>query len=277
MDAYAHCMEVVRAGDSDRYIADLHAPPDARRHLLALHAFDVEVARIADIVSEPLPGEIRLQWWRDALRDKSGGGNPVADALIETMSRFALPRAAFDRLLEARTFDLYNDPIPTLADLEAYAGNTVSATMQLAAIILAGGLDPGAADAAGHGGVAISLTGILRAVPYQAARRKWFLPADMAKAAGVELDDVFTGRTTPALTSLLAGMNSIIRQHLAAARASIRGLAPDLIPAFLPLALVEPYLRSMERPGFDPLRMSVQIAPLRRQWLLWRAGKRGLP
>jgi phytoene synthase len=88
MDVYEHCARTVRELDRDRYIADLFAPEPARRHLFALHAFSAEVARIRDTVTDPVLGEIRLQWWRDALLTGSGG-HPVASALVETIRTFA--------------------------------------------------------------------------------------------------------------------------------------------------------------------------------------------
>src|SRR4051812_24518965 len=108
MDAYAHCAVLVRTADRDRYLADLFAPEKARRHLFALHAFNSEVARVRDTTTDPTLGEIRLQWWRDALRGEAGG-HPVATAVSETIAAFSLPVPALENLIEARTFDLYND------------------------------------------------------------------------------------------------------------------------------------------------------------------------
>jgi phytoene synthase len=274
MDSYGHCETIVRAGDRDHYLADLYAPPEARQHLFALHAFDLEVRRIPDLVSEPMPGEIRLQWWRDALHDREGG-HPVANALIETIRAHSLPLAAFDRLLEARTFDLYNDPMPSLADFEGYAGDTASSMIQLGALILADGRDSGAAEAAGHAGVALAMTSALRSLSRDASRRRFYLPADRAKAAGVDLETLFAGKATPPLKALLGEMRTIARGHLAASREAMLGLPPAVLPAFLPLALVEPHLRITERLGFDPFHMPVEIPAWRRQWLLWRAASRG--
>ena len=266
---------VVRSLDRDRYLADLFAPAAARPHLFALHAFNAEVARVRDAVSEPMPGEIRLQWWRDAIRG-DGGGNPVATALVETIGRFHLPLAAFDNLIEARSFDLYDDLMPSLNSLEGYAGDTSSALIQLAAIVLAEGRDPGTADVAGHAGVAYALTGLLRALPLHASRRQCFLPADRMERLGVDIEEMFAGKSSPALLTLLAELRAAARRHLVAARAGIAGLAPELLPAFLPVALVAPYLDRMDRSGYDPFRTPVEIAPWRRQWLLWRAARTGL-
>ncbi len=275
MNSAAECAAIVRDRDRDRYLADLFAPEAARAHLFAIHAFNAEITAIADRVSEPTLGEIRLNWWREAIAD-GGAGQPVATALAETIRQYRLPVSAFDNLLTARVFDLYADPMPTLNDLEGYAGETSSALMQMAAIVLAGGSDPGTAELSGRAGVAHALSGLMRALPFHAARRKSYLPADMAAAHGLNIEEMFAGRATPALASLLAELRAIARKHLAAARVALRSLEPALLPAFLPLALVEPHLRQTEKPGFDPLKNPAEIAPWRKQWLLWRAARRGL-
>src|SRR3954462_4395375 len=164
--AYSHCETLVREGDPDRYWANLFAPADKRPHLLALYAFNFEVARIRDSVREALIGEMRLQWWRDALQGEARGevkANPVAAALDDTIVKFRLPRQALVDLIDARLFDLYDAPMPSLNDLEGYCGETSSSLIRLASVILMDGQDPGAADAAGHGGVAYAMTGLLRA------------------------------------------------------------------------------------------------------------------
>jgi phytoene synthase len=273
-DAFSQAAAIVRDRDPDRYLSDLFAPEAMRRQLFALHAFNAEVARVRDAISEPLPGEIRLQWWRDAIASGDDGGNPVAAALNETIRTASLPTAPFDNLLRARVFDLYDDPMPSLNDLEGYAGETSSVLIQLGAMILAGGRDPGTADVAGHAGVAYALGGLMRALPLHASRRQMYLPADMIAAFGVDPEDVFGGRATPALSALLAELRAITRRHLATAMSGIRELEATLVPAFLPVTLVEPRLKIGERAGFDPFRMPAEIAPWRRQWILWRSARR---
>jgi 15-cis-phytoene synthase len=274
-DASAHCADLVRERDRDRYLADLFAPEASRPHLFALHAFNSEIARVRNSVSDPALGEIRLQWWHDAIHGDAAG-HPVARALQEAITKFSLPLNGFDNLLEARKFDLYDDPMPSLNDLEGYAGETSSALMQLAAIILAGGADPGTTELSGHGGVAYALTGLMHALPLHASRRQCYLPGDLVAAHGLDRETLFAGRTTPPLVALLTELRSVARRHLDAARKLTAGIDAALMPAFLPLALVEPRLRFLERPGFDPLRMSAHLMPWRRHWLLWRAARRGI-
>src|SRR5690606_19206502 len=98
-----------------------------------------ETAAIRDRVSQPLPGEIRLQWWRDVISAGSaeaGAGHPVAEALLRAIERHKLPRQAFLNYLDARIFDLYDDPMPTRGDLEGYCGETAAAIIQLSSIVL---------------------------------------------------------------------------------------------------------------------------------------------
>ena len=196
-DAYRYCEGLVRHHDRDRWLADGLLAEHKRRHAFAVHAFSYEAARIRETIHEAMPGEIRLQWWVDAIEGEARGdvaGHPVAAALIDTIRCFSLRRSGFVNLLEARRFDLYDDAMPTLNDLEGYAGETASVLFLEIAQVLCDGADPKAADAAGHAGVAYALTGLMRALPVHARRNQVYLPADLLKTAGIEPDDVRQGR-----------------------------------------------------------------------------------
>src|SRR5882757_11213860 len=100
-DAFDHCEDLVRAGDKDRFLATLFAPQKYRRPLYALYAFNLEIARIRETAHEPMPGEIRLQWWRDVLGGAGRGevdAHPVAGALRDTVVRYRLPPRALIEL-----------------------------------------------------------------------------------------------------------------------------------------------------------------------------------
>ncbi|MBP0649872.1 squalene/phytoene synthase family protein, partial [Mycobacterium tuberculosis] len=84
---------------------------------------DAEVAGVRDHVTAPLAGEVRLQWWRDALADPAKGrGHPLAEAVAAVVARRHLPVAALQNVIDARVFDLYDDAMPSLNDLEGYLG-----------------------------------------------------------------------------------------------------------------------------------------------------------
>ena len=124
---YAHCEDLLRRDDRDRWLASLFVPQALRPHIHALYAFSLEIARVREIVSEPLLGEIRFQWWRDTLDGTGEAGakaNPVAAALIDTIARFSLPKAPLLELIDARLRDLYDDPVESPAALESYTEAT---------------------------------------------------------------------------------------------------------------------------------------------------------
>ncbi|TXM91517.1 hypothetical protein FV223_14925, partial [Methylobacterium sp. WL116] len=209
--AFRHCEDLVRAGDPDRYFATLFAPQAFRPHLFALYAFSLTVARVREAASNPMAGEIRLQWWRDALQGEARGdvkANPVAAALLDVIVARRLGRQPFVDLIDARVFDLYDDPMPRLNDLEGYCGETASALFRLASLILCDGTEPSGAAAAGHAGVAYGITGLLRAMPWHARAGQVYLPADVFRSHGVTREDIVTGRGGPGLRGACADLRA---------------------------------------------------------------------
>ena len=275
--AYQTAGADLRQGDRDRWLANLFAPAAARPHLDALYAFNLEIARIRDIISGPMPGEIRLQWWREAIEGQGRGdvaANPIAAALLDTIARCKLPVRALGDLIDARTFDLYDDPVTDVDQLIGYCGETSSALVRLACLILGEGADLGGVDAAGHAGVAIALTGLLRMVGPHAAQHRVYAPADLLGRHGANSAEMQARRAGPGVLAALAAMRRLAREHLAKAETALRTVDRRLAPAFLALALVEPSLRRMERRGYDPFTTDVELSPWRRQYLLWRRARR---
>src|ERR1700690_2414536 len=118
---FEHCAALVREADRDRYLAALFAPTSHRDALFALYAFNAEIARVREVAREPMPGEIRLQWWREVLsgeREGEAAANPVAAALRAALDRHKTAAHRLIALIDAHGFDLYDDPMPALADLE---------------------------------------------------------------------------------------------------------------------------------------------------------------
>ena len=275
--AYAACETLVRERDRDCWLACLFVPESVRANVLALYAFNAEIARVPEIVSQPTLGEIRLQWWVEVIegaRRGEGAGHPVAMALIDTMERFRLPPAALAGLIEARRFDLYCDPMPSLNDLEGYLGESVSALFRLASIVIANGEDPGGAQAVGHAGVACGLVEILGALGEQAARGQCYIPRDVLARHGALPEAVAGGLASPALAGALAEMRARARHHQAAAMSSAEVLNMSVRVALLPLALVQARLRHVEKSGRDPFAREQNLPQWRAQWTLWRAARR---
>jgi phytoene synthase len=269
-DAFAYCAELVRANDRDRYLATLFAPAETRGALYALYAFNSEVSRVREAAREPLPGEIRLQWWSDVLRGERSGeasANPVASALLAAIGQHHIESGRLIDLIDARRFDLYDELMVSIGDLETYARQTSSALFALAAQILSGSEALGFAEPAG---IACAIVGLLRALPLHAARRQLYVPAEILDPHQVRTEDLFAGRGGPGLSAALADLRNLARQHLAAASNHIVELPKAALPAFLPLALVRSSLARLQRS--DPFAPA-EIAPWRRQWLIWRAAR----
>jgi 15-cis-phytoene synthase len=271
-DHYTHCEQLVREADKDRFLATLFAPANRRGALFALYAFNLEIARVREVIREPMAGEVRLQWWRDALERPGAGdakANPVAAALLDTVIRFRLPVASLLALTEARGFDLYNDPMPTLAAAEAYMQATSSTLIDLAARIL----DVGHADIASavrEAGIAYAIAGLLRAFPLHAARGQLYVPLEILQRYGAKPEDILAGRPTAEISAALAEMRRLGETHLDAYRQAAIPFA--VAPAFLPVALVPLYLKALAR-SHDPFKVA-DPPQWRRQWALWRAARR---
>jgi 15-cis-phytoene synthase len=274
-DAFAYCESLLRAGDKDRWLASLFAPADRRPHLHALYAFNLEIARVRELAREAMAGEIRLQWWREVLagtRPGEAAANPVAAALMETIARCDQPVQTFLDLIEARAFDLYNDPMPSLDAFAAYGRHTASGLIALAARVL--DRDHDVSEATGSAGIAYATTGLLRTLALHASRGQIYFPADVLARHGVDLSDILAGRTTDALRAALAEMRGFAREHFDLFATRRPSLPRAVAPAFLPVALVPPYLACMERRDYDPFTTPVEVPQWRRQWLLWRAARR---
>jgi len=237
----------LRANDRDRYLATLVLPEKERGAITALYAFNADIASIRDRAREAAAGEIRLQWWQDALAGEGHGAvraNPLADALLDAISQHGLPVPALSRMIEARRFDLYDDPMPDLATFEGYAGETASALYQLAAMILnRGPVEPG--DAAGHLGVAHALIGHLRAFGYNASKGRIVLPRDVFATCGVSEMDVRTGKESENLSVALTRFADLAGEHLRKADLAIASLPRDLRSVFAPIALLRAQLKRL--------------------------------
>jgi len=273
-DAARFCAELVRSHDFARYASALFAPAEQRRALLALYAFNAEIFRIRDQVSQPLPGEVRMQWWTDLLAGTHHGGvegNPVASELLRAIDRFGLPADPMLRLIDEHQFDLYNDPMPTLAALEGYAQETSSAIFTLAARIFA----PQSAEIdhlARHAGLACGFAQVIASLPRDAARRQLFLPLQFLESHGSNSEEVFSGKQTANSRAAIDQLIGEARRHLQTAEGLLWQVTPTVRPAFLPLALVRGDLARMSRADNDPFvpHMRSRLSIL---WTFWRAAR----
>ncbi len=274
---YAYCEELVRRNDRDRWLASLFVPQDRRRHIHALYAFSFEIARVKDAVSEPLLGEIRLQWLREALEGNDAGGaraNPVSAALLDTAARFDLPKAPLLELIQARVHGLYGERMESAGALESHLDATCANLFRLAVLVLDATGAAAGLDVSVPAGIAYGMTGLLRALPWHGGRGALFVPAEIMQAHGAAPDEFAARQASPAVCAALADLHAAARRHLDIFAARLPRLPEKSKPAFLPLSLCEAYLQRMEKRGYDPFKTVVELPQWRRQWILWRAAQR---
>lgn len=257
-----------RAGDPDRYVAALYAPQDKRPHLLALAAFQAEIDAIRGRVREAMAGELRLQWWRDTIAAGAPSGHPVADALNAAIGAAGLPRQAFDACLEARIFDLYDDPMPGRNDLEGYLGETEAALIQFAAMVLDPSSARDVAGLSGHAGCAIGIARILRLLPLHRARGQCYVPRDILAAAGTTPEAFLAEPEAAASCNAAEAMQALGVEHLRKFEGGAGAIPAAIRPAFLPVAVADLALSGHARHN-DPSAWRRQLAILRRAVFGW--------
>ncbi len=253
-----------RLNAPDRYYAALFAPVAVRDDLIALAAFDGEIARIGQIVSDAALGEIRVAWWRDALLggDQASelSGNPVLDQFADVVRRHQLSHAALDAYFEAHMAALFADPPADDAALNESFRAIDGTPLAFALQILHGPLDAGAHNLIAAAGRASGLTRVARTLPNALAAGRTPLPEARVP--------------TPPDTDWrpqIAWLAREARASLASVRSGLKGHARAFTTALLPLALIEPYFRALQKSGYDPSRDIVDIAPLARLWRIARA------
>jgi phytoene/squalene synthetase len=233
----------VRAADPDRYFAALFAPAPLRPLLMALYAFNHEVARVAETVREPMLGAIRLEWWREMAEGAAGGAPRNHDVAKGLAALFATGRVSlgeFETLIAARAFDSSADRFADFESLENYLDATGGTLMRLATRLLGG-----EAAAVRPAALAYGLTGLLRSLHFHNGRHKLYLPLDLLGAVGLTPEEFFILHNDPRMDAVAHQTAIRARDHFLAARKAPRP-GPGL-PALLPAALVPLYLKRLGR------------------------------
>ncbi|MGY3527613.1 phytoene synthase [Bradyrhizobium embrapense] len=273
-DGAAFCADLVRSHDFVRYASTLFMPGPERRALLAIYAFNIEVSRVHEQVSQPLPGEMRLQWWTDMLAGAGHGGvegNPVAAELLYAIRNHRLPVSPFSLLVEEHQFDLYNDPMPSLAALEGYLDATVAALFAQATRVVA---RPSEAidHLARHAGLAQGIAQVIAGLGRDASRQQLFLPVELLQQHGSSKEEVFAGKPTPNIRAAIDQLAEEAQAHLKTAFGLLADVPSGVRPIFLPLAYVRRELSRARGADYDPF-LPKPVSRLRTLWTLWRAAR----
>ncbi|MBV9826278.1 MAG: squalene/phytoene synthase family protein [Alphaproteobacteria bacterium] len=267
--------ELVRRHDRDRYQVCLFAPADRRDALLVLYAFNYEVARIRESVTQPMLGQIRLQWWREVIETAYGGGparqHEVVAPLTEIIREHGLTRGHFERLIETREHDLLDEPPADMGALERYAEGTAG-TLQWLALEILGTRDAHLGHAAGEIGIGYALTGLLRAMAFHARSNRLYLPADVTARTGMNREDYARLNATEPLRAAVRAIAVTAAAHLAAGKAKP---AAGALPVLLPGTIARRYLRRLRAAGNDPFAPSLSTPDTLQSWRLLFAATTG--
>ena len=244
---YLATREALKAADPDRFRAALLADDVRREALLVLYAFHYELAKVPEIVSEPMMGAIRYQWWREAVAEiyETDGvrAHEISTPLRRVLLDYNIPRFAVDRLIDGRQRDLDPTPFADLNEARAYCAQTSGQLMQLAVQLCGGETDVSAA------GLAWGLTGLARGYKYYHA-------TILSELSHEDLVD------------------AAIAAH-SESRPTVKALPSESFPAVAYAALVPGFVKRMRAKGFTPETDIVTYSPVAKQLRLMRATLRG--
>jgi NADH dehydrogenase [ubiquinone] 1 alpha subcomplex assembly factor 6 len=268
---------IVRRHDRARYQTALFAPADRREALFALYAFNYEVARVRETVTQPMLGQIRLQWWREVVAAAYAGAparrHEVVQPLVAAIAEFGLSRACFERIIDTRERDLADTPPADLAALVDYAEGT-SSTLLFLALEALGAAEKGAISAAREVGIAYALAGLLRAMPFHAASGRSYIPQDVAARVGLDPADYARQRDTPALRVAAAELTEAATTHLAAGRREVGRTPRRARAALLPAVIADRFLLRLRRAEFNPFAPELAAPDPLQSWRLAAAALR---
>jgi len=272
-EANRYCAGLARAESRDQWLSALYATPGARDALIALAAFDHEIRHALRRARDPNLAAMRLAWWREIVageRQEEAAGNPVALALSAAIDAYALPRALFVAMLDARLQEIAPQDDFNLAAFRAFADESEGARLKLASLIAAGGVDLDEAHAHAPAGMAMAATRMLKGLPFKAGSAPTLIPADVAARSGASAADFEARRASAGVIAACAEMRGLARDELAEAERRLKGLSPAILPAFVPLATLRLDLDRLNRNAARPFDPPPEVSPLRRQWAVWR-------
>jgi len=251
MNDLAYCAAQVRSLDSDRYVTALFAPASRRADLLVLYAFNLELARSREAVSEPALGRIRLQWWRDVIAECYEGRarrHQVVQPLAAAIERHGLSRDLFERIIDAREVDFDPSPLERLEQLVAYADAT-SGALNLLALEVLGARDHSPEQAAAAVGRSWALTGMVRGLRHLLLTGRSPLPQDLMKKHGLTQAELQSLKRSDPLCKTVEEIAVIAMNNMDNLSVKKSGRAA---PALLPSILARAYLKRLAGTGHDP-------------------------
>lgn len=273
-----YCAKQTKSHDYDRFLVTLFAPTSVREDLFTLYAFNHEVAKIREVVSEPMLGEIRLQWWREAI-DGIESGSPrnheIVLPLNETYNRHSLTKDMFYKVIDARTADIYDDNPATITDFEKYLGDTSGNLMRIAAWML-GERDEHVLSVTYDLGLVWGLIGTLRTIRYHISLNKLSLPQDLLHEYGVSKHQLFSMEESDGLRAMVGALCQNAEVYLKQIASEKKHLTKEVRSIFLLTALSKSYLNMFKKAGYNPFEINERATMFPRQCRLFFSAMFGL-
>ncbi|KAI2465997.1 Squalene/phytoene synthase [Annulohypoxylon bovei var. microspora] len=249
--ARQYCVAQLRQSDYDSYLIRNLLPKSRQDIYDALRAFNLELVRLPELVSNPTIGQLRMQFWRDAVNNTFAGKPPKEPIMIllykvitELTKKGGAPTSIkfwLLRLINTREKYMDNRPFTSLASLEEYAENTYSTLMysNLAALpIQSMHMD----HLASHIGKACGIVAIIRGIPILAASSPpvkspggasvgsgrtpvLLLPLDVMAETGLKEEDVYRhGPEADGFQDAVFKVATRANDHLITAREMLKNL-----------------------------------------------------
>jgi phytoene/squalene synthetase len=251
----------------ERYMCNLHAPQRARAGLFALHAFNIETAKIRSSTSDSNIARMRLLWWRQTVADALDGkppDHPVAQGLAHAHTQFGLTPRYLEQLLDAREADLASTQPESWPQVLLYCEHTAGALCLLAheCIVQNGGGESEterkvAEQAALQVGAALGIATLLRGTAVHAAQGCTYIPADIAARHRLSLQEVIRGRPSHKISDAVGEMANEAVAHLLAGRSLQRELSTESCAVLLPATIADLVLRRLQQCGWSPFAPQV--------------------
>ncbi len=244
------CKDIVQRHDKDRYACSLYASVKNQEALWSLFAFNHEIAKTREIVTETQLGLIRLQWWHEAIEEIFAGRDVRAHQVLQPLSNviisYDVKKEEFETLLYAREFDLEDVQPETLEGLVNYTDFTntplVNMTCQICDLSLEEGRNK-------HLGIAYGLTGLMRGILVHAKQRRCFLPLDIINENKIKLSILYDGKPQENLRKCIEAVCNEAHRNLDIA---MQGRLPHPLRAQAKLVLLN--LNMMRKAEYDPFQ-----------------------
>ncbi|PPQ69609.1 hypothetical protein CVT24_001365 [Panaeolus cyanescens] len=277
----AYCRDYIRKHDYDSYLISHFYPKHVQPGYFAIKAFSVELASVADTVSNSVIGQMRMQFWRDAIKGINDGRppkHPVALALFDASKKWKLSSYHLKRIVDARDAELQSPSYLTVDSLTSHAESTSSTVLYLLLQLLSLHSSD-LSHAASHLGTAQTFSTLLRALPYHAKKGEMVIPAELTAKHGVNQEEVFRyGPEAPGIESAVFDFATVGHDHLLTARDMIskmqgsNGKVPkEAMPVFLSGVPVSNYLKRLEHVGFNAFDPKLQVRDGWLPWYIWKS------